>query len=101
MSNRLDLQKALESILGSSNVYFQPPSNYAISYPCIVYELSDLKKQYASNIPYSQKERYTVTIIDKNPDSRFISSLSKMAYSSFDRHYIADNLHHYVFTIFY
>ena len=41
MAQRLILQSALEAILGSRNVYFQPPSGFQMQYPCIVYTLDN------------------------------------------------------------
>ena len=39
MSKRIDLGNKLKEILGSSNVYFQPPDNLKMVYPCIRYRL--------------------------------------------------------------
>jgi len=33
MGTRLELQNLLENILGSRNVYFQPPENLKLNYP--------------------------------------------------------------------
>ena len=37
MANRLDLQALLEDLLGSRNVYYQPPESVKMNYPAIVY----------------------------------------------------------------
>ena len=39
MSKRVDLGNKLKEILGSNNVYFQPPDNLKMVYPCIRYRL--------------------------------------------------------------
>ena len=44
MRNRLDLQKIFEDILGSKNVYFQPPESLKMKYPAIRYSLDDIDK---------------------------------------------------------
>ena len=41
MANRLDLQALLEDLLGSRNVYYQPPESDKMNYPAIVYALED------------------------------------------------------------
>ena len=37
MKNRIELQTLLEELLGSKNVYYQPPNNLSMSYPAILY----------------------------------------------------------------
>lgn len=101
MTDRLALQALLVDILGSNNVYFQPPSNLAMQYDCIRYELDDLKPQHANNTPYSLDDRYTVTYICRNPDSSIIRELAGLPKCLFDRSYQADNLNHYVYTLFF
>lgn len=102
MGSRLELQSALEEVLGSQNVYFQPPATIKMSYPAIVYSLDNDYHLQANNKLYYRKKRYTVTVIDKNPDTIIPDSLLiAFEYCSFDRHYKADNLNHYVLTIYY
>src|SRR4051812_34274733 len=69
VASRLELQTLLESILALPNVYFQPPSNIQMQYPCIVYKRDDSQTDFADNRPYSRTKRYQVTVIDRNPDS--------------------------------
>lgn len=101
MPSRLDLQTELEKILGSRNVYFQPPSSVQMKYPAIVYSRKDIEKRSADNTAYRKLPSYEVILIDKNPDSKFIEKILDLQYCSFDRHYEADNLNHDVFTLYY
>lgn len=101
MHSRIDLQKVLEGILGSRNVYFQPPASVRMSYPAIVYSRSDIENRFANNNVYKQFIAYEVTVIDKNPDSEIVAKISQLPYCSFNRHYEADNLNHDVFTLYY
>lgn len=98
---RIDLQEVLETVLGSDNVYFQPPENVKMKYPAIVYSLDDIEKTFANNDLYLADRSYTVTLIDKNPDSVFIDSLLALPYCQFDRHYRSENLNHYVFSLYF
>lgn len=98
---RVDLQSELEKVMGSPNVYFQPPPTFMIKYPCIIYNLNNDKVHYAGNDRYKEMNRYTVLLIDKNPDSQFLVRIKRLPYCSFDRSYTMDNLNHYSFTIFY
>ena len=102
MGTRLELQAELENVLGSGNVYFQPPASIKMSYPAIVYSLERDTHLNANDKLYYLKKRYTLTVIDKNPDTTIPDSLIlAFQYCSFDRHYKADNLNHYVLTIYY
>lgn len=98
---RLKLQKMLEDLLGSRNVYFQPPESVKIKYPCIVYSRDYLSTKHADNIPYNNKCRYQMTLIDKNPDSKYLDKLNSLPMCSFERHFTADNLNHDVYNIYY
>lgn len=100
MENRLHLHDKLVSIPGLNGVYFQPPENLKLSYPCAVYSLSSKDVRFANNRKYLTMDRYTVTIISRNPDEPARSYLDSFPYSSFDRAYPADNLHHFVYTIY-
>ena len=50
MSKRVDLGNKLKEILGSNNVYFQPPDNLKMVYPCIRYRLEGGNAEYADNV---------------------------------------------------
>lgn len=101
MPTRSELQTLLESLLGSSNVYFQPPSSVRIVYPCIVYERSDIKTTFADNGHYSDEKQYKITVIDEDPDSPIPEKILTLPKCVFDRHYITENLNHDVFTLFF
>ena len=101
MGSRLELQSILENIIGSRNVYFQPPASISMKYPAIVYSRYDIENFHANNGVYSQSLAYTVTVIDKNPESVYVERLSKLPMCSYDRHYVADNLNHDVFTLYF
>lgn len=101
MGSRLELQTLLENVLGSANVYFQPPSTINMSYPCIVYSRNRIRTDYANNNPYSLKKEYSITVIDANPDSVIPDKLATLQSCIFDRHYTADNLNHDVFTLYF
>lgn len=101
MHSRIDLQTVLEEILGSNNVYFQPPASVKMLYPAIVYSRKDIENTFANNNVYRQMVAYEVIVVDKNPDSTFVEKVSLLPYCSFDRHYEADNLNHDVFTLYF
>lgn len=101
MASRLQLQTLLEEILSSKNVYFQPPETVKMQYPAIVYSLNGIENNNADDLPYIQSRSYEIILIDRDPDSETINKLSKLTMCRFNRHYKADNLNHYVFTLYY
>lgn len=99
MAKRLLLDTALREILGSKNVYFQPPSNIRMHYPAIRYYLSKLPIRSADNRAYLINETYTVMFITDDPDDPRIQKFAELKHCALDRTYVADNLNHYVYTI--
>ena len=90
----------LENVLGSRNVYFQPPESVKLKYPCVIYEKADIETVKANNNDYLLNERYTVTYITDDPDSELTYEFLKLPYCSYDRRYVTNNLNHEVFTIY-
>jgi hypothetical protein len=86
-------------IEAGKHVYFQPP--ILMKYPCILYERYSGKTSFADNDPYSHRKRYTITAIDKNPDSLIPDEIAKLRTCVFDRHFVSNNLHHFVFNLYY
>lgn len=101
MNNRLLLQSDLERILGTRNVYFQPPESIKLKYPAIVYQLSGMDIQYSNDGVYKTKKAYTLILIDPNPDTPLVDVMKMMPLCRFNTFYQADNLNHYVFSIYY
>lgn len=99
MGQRLDLQTLLQDI--TEHVYFQPPTNTKLIYPCIIYRRDDEDAKYAGNSLYNHTKRYQVTVIDQNPDSDLPDAVRKLPLCSFDRHFTADNLNHDVFNLYF
>lgn len=104
MGSRLDLQALLETLFASSGdafVYFQPPENVKLRYPCIIYSRDSGKTKFANNKPYTHQLRYAVTVIDKNPDSEIREKVAMLPMCAFERHYTSDNLNHDVYNLYY
>lgn len=101
MGQRLELQALLESILGSGNVYFQPPASVMMQYPAIVYERDTARTQFADDKPYRYTQRYKVTVITKDPDQEIHLEVAKLPMTTFERHFTVANLHHDVLNMFF
>jgi hypothetical protein len=96
---RSELQTLLEGF--TDNVYFQPPQNVQMIYPCIVYRRDNEVKHFADDKPYNIRTRYMITIIDPDPDSDIPKKVRELPLSTFNRFYVADNLNHDVYTVFF
>lgn len=101
MAPRLELQTLLIEILGSDQVYFQPPPTIDMVYPCIVYRRDFQQTRFSDNKPYSLTKRYQVTVIDRNPDSDIPDKIAELPLCTFDRFFVSDNLNHDVFNLFF
>ena len=101
MGSKLELQTLLESVLGSRNVYYQPPASVRMNYPAIVYFRSDIENNFANDSAYIQSLAYEVIVIDEDPDSNIVMRVSQLPMCRYDRHYTSDNLNHDVFTLYF
>lgn len=101
MASRLELQSLLEEIMGNRNVYFQPPESIKMKYPATVYVLDDIDSAHADNGVYSINKQYSITLIDKDPDSELVDKLAYLPTCRFDRFYVSENLNHWVFSVYY
>lgn len=99
MGRRDDLQVLLLTI--TDNVYFQPPPNIQMQYPCIVYRRDTAASKYADNVPYKNTKRYQVTVIDAEADSGIPDKVAVLPMCSFDRFFTANSLNHDVFNLYF
>lgn len=97
--SRLQLHDVLMGI--AENVYFQPPPKDQMRYPCILYALDSSSEQHANNELYRDALRYQVTVVDRDPDTEIVAEVRRLPYTAFDRFFAADDLNHYVFTLFF
>lgn len=99
MAPRLDLQTLLETL--TDNVYFQPPENVRMVFPCIVYARDTSAVDRADNTAYQFTWGYRVTVIDRDPDSEITDKVKDLPLCAFNTHFVADNLNHDVFTLYF
>lgn len=100
MVNRDQLQEYLESILGSENVYFQPPETTRIQYPAIVYFMDGIITTPADGVTYLKHKTYTITIIHREPEFEVVDKIADLPNCRHEQSYSADNLYHDVFSIY-
>lgn len=102
MASRLELHEELCKLLGTRNVYFQPPESVKMSYDAIRYELSGKDLDRANNRIYRRTNEYFGVVITRDPDTTIPDAiLEHFEMCSFGRPYPSDNLNHYPFTLYY
>lgn len=102
MASRLNLHEELCSVLGSRNVYYQPPSGVKMKYPAIRYSLDKRNLTYADGVVYNSRKAYQVIVIDTDPDSELPDILeTNFQAISFENNYVSDGLYHTVYVINY
>lgn len=99
---RLPFQLILEDIVDEGGkVYFQPPETLRMIYPCIRYTTERIDGENADNATYYTSKGYNVIYISQDPDSIVPEKLRMLPMCRFVRYYTSDNLHHWVYTIYY
>ena len=101
VNTRIQLHELLVELFGNNTVYYRPPENIKMKYPCIRYHRDDIIIERANNISYRKTNRYQLTVIDSKPDNSVIDKLLELPMCAYERHYISDNLNHDVLVIYY
>ena len=102
MGRRHELQAKLEGIIGTRNVYFNPPETIKLEYPCIVYHRENGDSKYADNKLYRYIKSYQVTVISRDPDCDISDKIHYyFELCQFERWYVSDNLNHWVLRLYY
>lgn len=101
MHTRLETQTMLETVLGTTNVYFQPDSKVRLQYPCAIYNVAKPNMKYADNGVHLKFSHYRVTIVSKDPDDPKAFALENLPHCAMANWYSADNLNHWVYDLYY
>lgn len=87
---------------GVNHVYFEPPEDLRMQYPCIRIKRVNADSTYASNKVYKIDDRYDLIYITREPDSTLVHDIlwtfEKVRHT---RSYTANNLRHEQYTLFY
>ena len=99
----LQFQMELEDLLGTGNVYFQPGPDVKLKYPCFVFNRTSAYQPKANDKTYLFRPAYELTYINRDePDPEILEKVMMRFYNChYDRHFVTDNLHHDIFTIYY
>lgn len=99
LSTRIELQRYLERVLGSKNVYFEPPETLKMRYPCIVYNLSRMNPTNADNLSYRVSQEYDIQYITREPEVDIPMRLAYTKRFRAGQHFVADGMHHFNYSV--
>ena len=98
--SRLALHRELQEFADA--VYFQPPSNIRMNYPCIVYHKISKYKEFGNDEVYIKKQGYQLTVMDKDPDSLIADDLEDhFQYCSISQYFTNDSIYHVTLELYY
>lgn len=96
-----ELQAILESFEGVHEAHFQKPLNIELKDPYIVYDIDNDWVSRADNLVYDYRNRYSVTVVTRSPDSLIPGMVRDMPHARFNRKFISGGLHHFVYTLYF
>lgn len=100
MRSRIELDDILRAIVESPyRVYFDPPKDEIMSYPCIRYSMGEIDSLFADDKPFVQTRKYTIVTIDEDPDSELPVKVSQLPNCRHVNHQVTDGLHQDFFTL--
>ena len=89
MATRLELQTLLETILGR------------MKFPAIVYSKERLDNSFSNNNVYKVDHAYKVIVISDDPDFDVVQKINMLPTCRFLTEYVADNLYHDSFILYF
>lgn len=100
--NRLKLHKELKELLGNANVYFQPPENVKIKYPCIIYSKNAPRTRSSENKTYLVFDYYEIQLIEREAETDMDAKmLDHFSMIRVGRKYVYENLYHTTYSLYY
>lgn len=95
------LHEVLSAVPGVKAAYYAPPASIQMVYPCFLYSLEGVPSTKADNLSYLRNRRWSVTLITEESETDIFDYMLNLPFSEFDRHYVADGLNHFVFTLYF
>lgn len=83
------------------NIYYQPPHNIKMNFPCIEYSFDGVNKTYANDATYLKSYKFTGMVISKNIDDPLFDAFIDHSRFKIVNKTIVDGLHHLYFEINY
>lgn len=96
-----ELQEILSSFDGVVAAYIQKPLNVKLTPPYVVHELDGDWVARADNTVYASMNKYTVTLVAREPDTPIFDVIRVLPYTKFDRRLIVGGLYNFIFTTYF
>lgn len=96
---RLTLHQKLVEILGSNNVYYNPPETIKMKFPCIVYSLDYIDNVDADNKKYIDWTTYKIRVVSYEVDHPATRQILKLPMTRYSSRYVRDGLYHDVIIL--
>ena len=101
--NRLFLHSLLQGAFPDVTIYYRPPGNILLNYPCIVYERKALEPSFANTATYVIGTSYQVTFLSVLPGYSAAQLIYTLVGQSFvitsNDSYESDDIVHDVFNV--
>jgi hypothetical protein len=72
-----------------------------MQYPCFVYQRDSARTDFAGNKPYRYTQRYQLTLISRDPADETLAKVVALPLCTYNRFFVADNLNHDVFELYF
>ena len=96
---RLTLHQALIDVLGSRNVYYNPPETLKMEFPAIVYKLDFIEPIHADNKNYLDWTTYKIFVVSSKPDHPAIRKILNMEMTRYSTSYTREGFYHTVIIL--
>lgn len=97
-----DIIAKCRTLRGVKHVYFEPPENLKMEYPCVRIARVNADVRRADNRAYTISDRYKIIYITREPDSQVVHDILELFEKiRLDNSSTADGLHHDYYTLFY
>lgn len=100
---RYSLDDELRAVLPSDwHLYYEPPGEQGLVYPCLVYTKTSGDTRFANNGPYVYNRQYELTCIYEDPDDETPANILKHFQNCrANRSFVTNNLHHDTMVLYY
>ena len=96
-----ELQALLKDLDGVQDAYVQAPTTGMLD-PCIMIERGiPSNVSHADNLKYLIYKGYTITVVDRRPDSPIPDLVEALPHAEFNRFFRLNGLNHFVFQIYF
>lgn len=96
----MKLQKLLERLLNSRDVYSKPPSSNKLGYPCIIFQKDGENVKFADDSRFVYYNRYSLIVVSREATPKVCDDIANLPLCSFLKRYVADNLYHNVYQLY-